>query len=116
MSVALEKRNRRQPMPTKVRGVIRWALSKTFVRKILHVLDMAGGVAIRTQIGAHIIGTLIPGSRPVLCSDCFSDHGLAFDAARIGIPNALPCPNCGAQNSKKSEYRPQAGGLLSRAP
>lgn len=101
MSVAVEKPSRRQPMLKKVRGFIRWVLSKTFVRKILHVLDMAGGVAIRTRVGAHIVGTLIPGSRPVLCSDCFSDHGLALDAARIGILNALPCPNCGAQNSKK---------------
>lgn len=101
MPVPIEKRNRRQPMPKKVRRVIQWALSKTFVRKILHALDMAGGIAIRTRIGAYIVGTLIPGSRPVLCSDCFTDHGLALDAARIGIPNALPCPNCGAQNSKK---------------
>jgi hypothetical protein len=62
---------------------------------------MAGGVAIRTRIGAHIIGTLIPKSKPLLCSDCFTDHGLGLDAARIGIANALPCPNCGARNSKK---------------
>lgn len=62
---------------------------------------MVGGLAIKTWIGAKLIGLVIPRSRPVLCSACFSDHGLQIDAERIGIPHALPCPNCGTKGKKK---------------
>ena len=47
------------------------------------------------------MGLIFPGSRPVLCSDCFTDHGLRIDAERFGIPHALPCPNCGTTGTKK---------------
>lgn len=70
------------------------------VRRFLGVLDMAGGLAIRTWLGARVIG-LIQKARPVLCAECFNDGGLRLDASRIGIVNALPCPNCGAKNSRK---------------
>jgi hypothetical protein len=62
---------------------------------------MAGGLAITTRVGARFVGLIIPGSRPVLCSACFTDYGLRLDANRIGIPHALPCPNCGVQGTKK---------------
>jgi len=74
--------------------------STRLVRRLVGMLDMAGGLAIRTWVGARVIG-LIPRARPVLCADCFNDRGLRLDASRIGIINALPCPNCGAQKSKK---------------
>lgn len=75
-------------------------LSTRLARRLLSMLDMAGGLAVRTSIGARIIG-LIPSARPVLCADCFNDRGLSLDAARVGIINALPCPNCGAKKSRK---------------
>jgi hypothetical protein len=80
-------------------------LDGSLIRKIstliLRVLDIAGGIAIKTKMGARFVGLMIPSSRPVLCVACFSDHGLRLDADRIGIPHALPCPNCGAQGTKK---------------
>jgi len=75
-------------------------LSTRFARRLRSILDMAGGHVVRTYVGARIIG-LIPGARPVLCADCFNDMGLRLDASRVGIVNALPCPNCGAKKSKK---------------
>lgn len=48
-----------------------------------------------------LVCMLIPASRPILCSDCFEDHGLHLDAQRIGIVNALRCPKCGARQSMK---------------
>jgi hypothetical protein len=76
-------------------------LSTTFVRKFLSTLDHIGGHAIRTKVGAKLIAIIFPKSRPVLCAECFTDRGLRLDAVRVGIDNALPCPNCGARNSKK---------------
>jgi len=38
---------------------------------------------------------------PVACSNCFSDSGLRLDAERIGQDSSVPCPNCGAADSKK---------------
>lgn len=69
--------------------------------RVLRLLDIIGGLAVRTWLGANLIATVLPGARPLLCADCFIDHGLKLDAARIGIANALPCPNCGAKKSKK---------------
>jgi hypothetical protein len=43
----------------------------------------------------------VPASRPVLCSECFSDHGLRLDASRLGITNAIPCRNCGSRQGRK---------------
>ncbi len=37
----------------------------------------------------------------ILCSDCFLDQGLKLDAARIGIAEDSPCPNCGAPSGRK---------------
>lgn len=74
--------------------------STNLSRRLLRMIDIAGGLAIRTYVGARIIG-LMPRARPVLCSECFTDRGLRLDASRIGIVNALPCPNCGAKKSKK---------------
>ncbi len=74
--------------------------STRVVRRFISILDIAGGLAIRTRLGARVIG-LIPRARPILCADCFIDGGLRKDASRIGIINALPCPNCGAQKSRK---------------
>jgi len=71
------------------------------VRRTLKWLDIAGGFAIRTSIGARLVGALLPKSRPVLCEACFNDEGLRRDAARVGIEHALPCPNCGKRESKK---------------
>ncbi|MCC6695664.1 MAG: RES family NAD+ phosphorylase [Candidatus Hydrogenedentes bacterium] len=43
---------------------------------------------------------------PIVCSRCFTDTGLRFDAERIGIDVPGACPNCGAEGFKKL---PQAG-------
>ena len=67
----------------------------------LRALDAAGGLAITTRVGAKFVGLILPNSRPLLCTACFSDHGLRLDADRIGIPHALPCPNCGTRGTKK---------------
>ena len=75
-------------------------LPTRFARRLLSLLDMAGGLAVRTYLGARLIG-LIARARPVLCADCFKDRGLRLDASRVGIVNALPCPNCGAAKSRK---------------
>jgi len=89
----------------KNRTLIQRVLKSKMVRKtllpVLGSLDVLGGLAIRTWAGAKIIGFIIPKSRPVLCPSCFSSHGLQKDAERIGIPHALPCPNCGVNGSKK---------------
>jgi RES domain len=76
-------------------------LSITWIRAIVSALDLVGGLAIRTKVGAWLVGALIPGARPVLCSECFTDHGLSLDAARVGIDHAHPCPSCGSRTGKK---------------
>lgn len=40
-------------------------------------------------------------SQYLLCSECFSDHGLRLDAQRIGVTEASICPNCGASAGAK---------------
>lgn len=37
----------------------------------------------------------------VLCSNCFSDHGLRLDAERIGEVGDFDCPNCGDRSGRK---------------
>jgi hypothetical protein len=37
----------------------------------------------------------------LLCSSCFRDQGLRFDAARLGVDDPAPCPNCGQTSGKK---------------
>lgn len=76
-------------------------LQTRFARKLLLALDRAVVVAIRTTVGAKLIAKILPAARPVLCSNCFVDRGLQLDAVRVGIINALPCPHCGARDSKK---------------
>jgi len=76
-------------------------IKRKVVRSILRRLDAAGGLAIKTRLGAKVIGLIIPGSRPLVCSACFTDRGLKLDAERIGIPHALPCPNCGSKDARK---------------
>jgi hypothetical protein len=89
----------------KAHALVRRAIYSNLGRKTLgplqRALDIAGGLAITTRVGARFVGLIIPGSRPVLCSACFTDYGLRLDANRIGIPHALPCPNCGVQGTKK---------------
>jgi hypothetical protein len=36
-----------------------------------------------------------------LCSDCFRDQGLKFDAAQIGIAADSACPHCGSKAGRK---------------
>jgi len=38
---------------------------------------------------------------PLLCSSCFSDHGLRLVCEQVGIVMDAPCPNCGATNGIK---------------
>lgn len=76
----------------------RWLAMKA---GLFRTLDVIGGVAITTWLGAGLVATILPASRPLLCADCFADHGLRMHANRVGIVNALPCPNCGAKTSKK---------------
>lgn len=38
---------------------------------------------------------------PLVCSNCFNDHGLKLDAERMGVESIDPCPNCGSKNSKQ---------------
>ena len=89
----------------KTRALIQRAINSNVGRKtldsIFRALDIAGGLAIRTWVGAKFVGLIIPGSRPVLCTACFTDHGLQIDTERIGIKYALPCPTCGSQGTKK---------------
>lgn len=84
-----------------VRRTVNSNLGRKIVVPLLRVLDITSGLAIRTRLGASFIGLIIPGSRPLLCSGCFTDHGLKLDADRIGILHALPCLNCGARGTKK---------------
>ena len=88
-------------MKKQFKRVIQWLFSILVIRKFCRILDVLGSYIIRTRIGALFIGTILPRSKPILCSDCFSDNGLRLQAEVIGIPNALPCPNCGSGNSKK---------------
>lgn len=38
---------------------------------------------------------------PLLCSNCFGDYGLTFDALAIGVEHPAPCPHCGAEDGRK---------------
>jgi hypothetical protein len=40
-------------------------------------------------------------SQALLCSECFRDQGLKFDAYRIGFEGDTPCPQCGRRNGRK---------------
>jgi hypothetical protein len=71
------------------------------VSKLLRALDVVGAVLIRTKLGAWFVYMIIPGARPLLCSNCFTDTGLRMDAEASGIVNALPCPNCGSRTGKR---------------
>lgn len=88
-------------------------LSLRIVQKVLRVFDALGAVLIRTQLGAGIVCGLIPSARPVLCSNCFRDTGLRFDAEASGIVNALACPNCGSRSGRRLT-RYLIGYLMSR--
>src|SRR5438105_3775479 len=37
----------------------------------------------------------------LLCSACFKDEGLRLNAAKIGMENDQPCPNCGSPDGRK---------------
>lgn len=37
----------------------------------------------------------------LLCSRCFTDHGLAYDAIQLGVVNDYPCPTCGRVDGSK---------------
>jgi hypothetical protein len=37
----------------------------------------------------------------VLCSNCFVDQGLRFDAEQIGDEDDSACPNCGSTSGRK---------------
>lgn len=79
---------------------LKFAASRITAR-ILRGLDVIGGIAITTKIGAIVLGRLIPRSRPLLCSSCFRDAGLKENSKRWGIRHALACPNCGDNSSLK---------------
>ena len=40
-------------------------------------------------------------SRPLLCSNCFHDHGLALEAYKLGRLSRGKCPNCNSRNGTK---------------
>ena len=42
---------------------------------------------------------------PLLCSDCFTDHGLFLDAYKLGREDDSKCPNCGSINGRKLLHR-----------
>jgi hypothetical protein len=71
------------------------------VRRALRALDIVGSILIRTKLGARLVYMLLPGARPLLCSNCLNDTGLRLDAEASGIVNALPCPNCGSRTGKR---------------
>jgi hypothetical protein len=37
----------------------------------------------------------------LLCSNCFNDHGLIYNAQKIGFPNKQKCPNCKSIDGRK---------------
>lgn len=37
----------------------------------------------------------------LLCSECFGDWGLSFDAHNIGVDQPGPCPQCGSEKGRK---------------
>lgn len=76
-------------------------LSQPAVRRALRALDAVGAVLIRTTLGARLVYLILPGARPLLCSDCMTDMGLRLDAEASGIVCALPCPSCGSRSGKK---------------
>ena len=65
--------------------IIDWIVRNKFARRIIQSLDKVGGLAITTPVGARIVGALFPSSKPILCSDCFTDEGLRKDAQRVGL-------------------------------
>src|ERR1019366_5281471 len=97
----VSEQNLRKKSPGLLGRVADSKIGRKTLIPVTRALDAAGGLAIRTKTGARLVGLIIPSSRPVLCAACFTDHGLRMDADRIGIPHALPCPNCGAQGTKK---------------
>lgn len=96
---------RRDPRTRVFALSIRSCIHKFFhlrsVRIMLRGLDIFGAVLIRTKVGAHLVYALIPGARPLLCSNCLNDTGLRLDAEASGIANALACPNCGSRTGRR---------------
>jgi len=86
---------------TEVRRIADSNAVRKVLTPIISGLEMAGGLAIRTKLGARLVGMIVPKSKPVVCTACFSDQGLRMDTERIGIVHALPCPNCGTRSMKK---------------
>lgn len=84
-----------------VQRAVRSNVGKKAIVPLLTALDIIGGIAITTKLGARFVGLIVPASRPVICTACFTDHGLRVDAERFGIAHALPCPNCGMNGTKK---------------
>ena len=88
----------------KIPGTIRRRMQKFWslraVRRILRALDVVAAVLIRTTPGAYLVYTIVPGAKPLLCSNCLKDVGLRFDAVAAGIVCALPCPRCGSKTGK----------------
>lgn len=91
----------RQSVQKKARDLCRRVVTTKLGQKAVRLLDAVGGIAITTTLGAKFVATIFPKARPVLCANCFTDYGLRLDAARVGIQNALPCPNCGSRDAKK---------------
>jgi hypothetical protein len=84
-----------------VRLTLRTVLSLPAARRALRALDIFGSLLIRTTVGAWLVYLIVPGAKPVLCSDCLTDVGLRLDAEAAGIISALPCPNCGSRSGKR---------------
>lgn len=76
-------------------------LARRYRNRALRTLDIVGAFAITTRVGAIVVGELVPGSRPLICTHCLSDRGLRMNAERVAIPHALPCPHCGMRGTHK---------------
>lgn len=71
------------------------------IYRALHFLDVVGKYAIRTRLGAILICNLVHSYRPLICTNCLSNHGLRLNAERVAVPLALSCPHCGERDTKK---------------
>lgn len=97
----LRKDPRTKAFASSIQSRIHAFLHLRSVRTVFRGLDIFGAVLIRTKLGAFLVYTLIPGARPLLCSNCLNDTGLRFDAEASGIVNAIACPNCGSRTGKR---------------
>jgi hypothetical protein len=50
-------------------------------------------------------------AQQVLCVDCFSNHGIRVEAARIAVADGAPCPNCGGSGARLTSQE-QVDSLL----